>query len=248
MGLSGISYWGSDIGGFHALFTAGRTSPELLTRWLEFGAFSGVMRTEADGYGRPDQTQPKAEVWDPAVLPYWRKMTKLRTQLYPYIWAAANEYQQSGLPIMRHLGLAYPDAPEAWGDSPNAPAARFEFMFGPDLLVAPVVDMGATSRDVWLPPGQWVNFWDAFTFDQQSGEYRANPDGQQVVDGNRVVHVDAPLDRIPLFVRAGTCLPMLPGDVDTLITDQAFEHDADVVTPADRAGAVRHISVGAASC
>src|SRR3954471_22973683 len=82
MGLSGISYWGSDIGGFHALFTAGRTSPELLTRWLEFGTFSGIMRTEAEGFGRPDQTQPKAEVWDPSVLPYWREMTKLRTQLY----------------------------------------------------------------------------------------------------------------------------------------------------------------------
>src|SRR4051812_21770318 len=248
MGLSGIAYWGSDIGGFHALFTAGRTSPELLTRWLEFGTFSGIMRTEAEGFGRPDQTQPKAEVWDPSVLPYWREMTKLRTQLYPYTWQAANEYQQSGMPIMRHLALAYPNAPAAWGDGPDAAAARFEFMFGPDLLVAPVVDMGARARDVWLPPGQWVNFWDAFTFDQQSGEFRPNPDGQDVVDGNRVVHVDAPLDRIPIFVRAGTCLPMLPGDVDSLVSDTGFAHAADVVTLADRANAVRHIAVGAASC
>jgi alpha-glucosidase (family GH31 glycosyl hydrolase) len=248
MGLSGIAYWGSDIGGFHALFTAGRTSPELLTRWLEFGAFSGIMRTEAEGYGRPDQTTPKAEVWDPDVLPYWREMTKLRTQLYPYIWQAANEYQSSGLPIMRHLALAYPNSPAAWGDGPDATAARFEFMFGPDLLVAPVVDTGGRARDVWLPPGQWVNFWDAFTFDKQSGEFRPNADGQHVVDGNRVVHVDAPLDTIPLFVRAGTCLPMLPGDVDSLITDTGFAHDADVVTLADRADAVRHIPVGAASC
>jgi len=248
MGLSGISYWGSDIGGFHALFTAGRTSPELLTRWLEFGAFSGIMRTEADGFGWPWQTTPKAEVWDPAVEPTWRKMTKLRTQLFPYTWQAANEYQQSGLPMMRHLGLAYPDAPESWGDGPNAAAARFEFMFGPDVLVAPVVDMGTTSRDVWLPPGQWVNFWDAFTFDPASGEYRPNTDGQHVIDGNRVVHVNAPLDTIPLFVKAWTCLPMLPGDVDSLVTDTGFAHDADVVTLADRAADVRHIPVGTATC
>ncbi len=248
MGLSGIAYWGSDIGGFHALFTAGRTSPELLTRWLEFGAFSGIMRTEAEGFGRPDQTTPKAEVWDPGVLPYWRKMTKLRTQLFPYVWQAAQQYQQTGLPIMRDLALAYPDSPAAWGEGADAAAARFEFMFGPDLLVAPVVDMGARARDVWLPPGKWVNFWDAFTFDQQSGEYRPNPGGQQVVDGNRVVHVDAPIDNIPIFVRAGTCLPLLPADVDSLITDTNFQHSADVVTLADRANAVRHIPVGTTSC
>jgi alpha-glucosidase (family GH31 glycosyl hydrolase) len=108
--------------------------------------------------------------------------------------------------------------------------------------------MGARARDVWLPPGQWVNFWDAFTFDQQSGEFRPNSVAPQVLDGNRVLHVDAPLDRIPLFVRAGTCLPMLPGDVDTLITDTGFAHDADVVTLADRADAIRHIPVGAKTC
>jgi alpha-glucosidase (family GH31 glycosyl hydrolase) len=63
-----------------------------------------------------------------------------------------------------------------------------------------------------------------------------------------VVHVDAPLDKIPLFVRAGSCLPMLPGDVDSLITERGFTHDADVVTLADRADAVRHIPVGSAHC
>lgn len=248
MGLSGISYWGSDIGGFHALFTTGRTTPELLTRWLEFGAFSGIMRTEAEGFGRPDQMQPKAEVWDPAVLPYWREMTKLRTQLFPYIWQAATEYQRSGLPIMRHLGLVDPDAPESWGEGADAPAARFEFGFGPDLLVAPVVDMGSTARDVWLPHGQWVDFWSAFTFDQNTGEFRPNPDGQHVIDGNRVVHVDAPLNMIPLFVRAGTCLPMLPADVGSLVTDRGFEHHADVVTLADRANAIRRIAIAGGRC
>ena len=249
MGLSGISYWGSDIGGFHAIFTAGRTSPELLVRWIEFGAFSGIMRTEADGYGRPDQTNPpKAEVWDPDVLPYWRRMTRLRTQLFPYIWAAAQEYQRNGTPIMRALALAYPNAPEAWGVGANANAARFEFMFGPDVLAAPVVDMGATSRDVWLPPGQWVDFWDLFSADPSSGVITPKAAAPAVIDGNRAVHVAAPLDRIPLYVRAGACVPILPGDVDSLITDTGFQHDAEVVTLADRPNSVRRVPTPGAHC
>ena len=224
MGLSGIAYWGSDIGGFHSLFTGDRTSTELLVRWLQFGAFSGIMRTQAEGFGRPDQSgDHRAEVWDPEVLPHWRAMARLRTTLHPYIWDAARVYRETGMPLMRHLALAYPDEADAW-------TAPFEFMFGPDLLVAPVVDMGATTRDVWLPPGKWVDLWDVL------GAGR-----NQSIDGGRVLKVDAPLERIPVFVRDGACLRLLPDDVDTLITDTGFEHDASVVTLADRANAIRRV-------
>jgi alpha-glucosidase (family GH31 glycosyl hydrolase) len=224
MGLSGIAYWGSDIGGFHALFTDERTSAELLERWLQFGAFSGIMRTQAEGFGRPDQEgQHRAEVWDEDVLPHWRRLAQLRTRLAPYTVAAALEYRRTGMPIMRHLALAYPDAPEAW-------TTPFEFLFGPDLLVAPVVDMGATTRDVWLPPGQWVVLDDVLA-----------GNGRSRIEGGRTITVDAPLDRIPVFVKAGACLPMLPADVDTLVTDTGFAHDDTVVTLADRADDIRDV-------
>lgn len=210
MGLSGIGYWGSDIGGFHALFTSGQTEPELLTRWLEFGAFSGIMRTEADGYGRPGDDSVRTQVWDPEVRPVWRMYAKLRTQLYPYIWRAAQEYLHTGMPIMRHLALAYPSDPRVY-----SAAAEYEYLFGPDLLVAPVIGVGERARALYLPPGEWMNFWDATTYDESTGAFTSRP-GAPVLSGGRVIAVDAPLDRIPLFVRAGTCLPVLPADVDTL--------------------------------
>jgi alpha-glucosidase (family GH31 glycosyl hydrolase) len=120
-------------------------------------------------------------------------------------------------------------------------------MFGPDLLVAPVVDMGATARDVWLPPGRWVDLWDLLAYDEASGELRSDPAGFTALAGGRTLRVDAPLDRVPVFVRAGACLPLLPGDVDTLVTDAGFEHDADVVTLAE-AGPVRRVASAPQAC
>ncbi|MDQ2650095.1 MAG: hypothetical protein M3Z03_11140 [Actinomycetota bacterium] len=249
MGLSGIGYWGSDIGGFHSLFTTGRTSPELLVRWLEVGAFSPIMRTQAEGYERPVlQDLQRAEVWTPEVLPHWRALARLRTQLFPYLWAASEEYQRTGMPMMRHLALAYPREPVAWdrGDRAANDAARFEWLFGPDLLVAPVVDMGATERDVWLPPGRWVDFWDAVTYEPVGGSYDTDPD-HAVLEGDRVVRVASAIGQTPLFVRAGTCLPMLPADVDTLDDSAGFAHDDQVVTLAEGRDRVRHLPF-AATC
>ena len=85
MGLSGISTWGSDIGGFFAI-GSDALSPELLARWVQFGAVSGVMRTQADGIAVPEK--PRPQVWDADQIDNWRRYTKLRTQLYPYIAAA----------------------------------------------------------------------------------------------------------------------------------------------------------------
>ncbi|MFA5786167.1 MAG: TIM-barrel domain-containing protein [Actinomycetota bacterium] len=230
MGLSGVAYWGSDIGGFHPLLHAERTTPELLTRWLEFGAFSGIMRTEADGDARPDvegiTTYPneRAQVWDPEVQPVWRKFSKLRTQLFPYIWQAAQEYQSTGMPIMRHLALAYPNDPKVYTSE-----SEYEFLFGPDLLVAPVVEDGARERTLYLPQGKWINFWEAVTFDGATGSFDVKPGAvdansaragstqtAKVYEGGRLITVAAPLDEIPLFVRQDACLTLLPADTDTL--------------------------------
>lgn len=249
MGLSGVSYWGSDIGGFHGLFTSGRTSPELLIRWLELGAFSGIMRTQAEGYGRPVDPSSRAQVWDPEVLPHWRAMARLRTQLFPYVWDAAVEYQRSGLPIMRHLALTYPDEDVAWGigDDSATTAAASEYMFGPDLLVAPVLTDGQRSRDVWLPPGKWIDLWDVLAYEESSGEYRNRMEQPRALNGGTTRSVAAPLGRPLVYARLGTCLSLLPADVDTLSSGRGFLHDDDVVG-LDEVTRLREVAIPQGAC
>lgn len=212
MGLSGIAYWGSDIGGFHSLFTGGRTSADTLIRWIEFGAFSGIMRMQEDGYEIPYVQGERVHIWEDEIRPVWRRYTKLRTQLFPYIRAAADEYQRNGMPIMRHLSLMTPDDPQAFG-----PHAQTSYFFGPDLFVAPIVAEGATGREVYLPQGRWCAFWSHVRYDEATGALLRQA-GDGAIDGGRTLRVEAALDQIPLFVRAGRSLPLLPADTDTLTT------------------------------
>ena len=205
MGASGVSLWGSDIGGFFAL-SVPQTTPELLARWLEFGFASGVMRTQANGFDLVPSE--RAQIFDGGILPVWRRYAKLRTQLYPYLAAAQRVYDRTGLPMMRSLALMYP------GDRRGA-ALEDEYLFGPDLLVAPVVTEGARHRSVYLPKGRWVNFWKAVRYLKQRGGGFALRRAK-AVPGRRSLRVRAPLAELPMFVRAGAVLPMLPSDVDTL--------------------------------
>jgi alpha-glucosidase (family GH31 glycosyl hydrolase) len=221
MGLSGVSTWGSDIGGFFALFE-NRLTPELLIRWIELGAVSGVMRTQATGIRIP--ASPRPQVWDADVVDHWRRWAKLRTQLYPYLAAADRAYRRSGLPIMRHLALAYP------GDR-RAVAREDEFMFGPDLLAAPVLEQGAVRRRLYLPRGRWIDLW-------RSARYRPDDGGlslsrARVLRGGRTVELPAPLGELPLLARAGTLLALLTPDVDTLA---GYGDRAPAVSLNERAG------------
>jgi alpha-glucosidase (family GH31 glycosyl hydrolase) len=221
MGLSGVSTWGSDIGGFFALFE-NRLSPELLIRWIQAGAVSGVMRTQANGIRIPDS--PRPQIWDPGVVDHWRRWAKLRTQLYPYLAAADSAYRRTGLPIMRHLALAYPR-------DRRAVASDDQFLFGPDLLAAPVLDEGATRRRVYLPRGRWIDLW-------RSASYRAEDGGlslgaARVLRGGRRVQLPAPLAELPLLARAGTLLALLPPDVDTLAS---YGNAAPAVSLRERVG------------
>ena len=220
MGLSGVSLWGSDIGGFFTFDGAEAPTPELLTRWIEFGAFSPVMRLQAGGVSLVDEERPT--VLDPDVLPVWRRYTQLRTRLYPYIAGSHDEYLESGMPLMRHLALVTPDDPRALG-------ARDEYLFGADVLVAPVTGPGATRRDVYLPDGaRWIEWWQSVDV-SDAGEVALGRTVRR--QGADDVSVDAPLGEIPLFVRSGAVIPLLPADVETL-TDYG---DDDVVRLADRA-------------
>ena len=203
MGLSGISNWGSDIGGFFTVLSPALT-PELLTRWVQFGAVSGVMRTKFSGVGGGTQ---RVQVYDPGQIDNWRRYTKLRTQLYPYIAAADAAYRRTGMPIMRHLSLL-------WPDDPRSAASDDAFMFGPDLLAAPVLGPGERSRGLYLPRGRWVDFWSAVAYKPKPGDFRLRR--ARAIRGGREVTVPAPLDRLPLLARAGALLPMLPAGTDTL--------------------------------
>ena len=204
IGTSGISRWGSDIGGFFSL-TQGKLTPELLSRWVELGAVSGVMRTEANGVNLQGYKRP--QIFDPDQLPIWRRYAKLRTQLYPYLLAADGDYRRTGMPLMRHLGLLYP------GDS-AASAQEDEFMFGPDLLAAPVHEPGKTNRGIYLPGGRWIDFWKAISYRDSDGSLRLGK--AKLMKGGRGVTVPAPLEQLPLMVKAGAILPLLPADTQTL--------------------------------
>src|SRR5262249_41935364 len=156
------------------------------------------------GTAIPAYQRPQVE--DAGQIGNWRRYTKLRTQLYPYIAAADREYRRSGLPIMRHLVLAYPDDAVAAGRDD-------EFLFGPDLLVAPVLTPGATTREAYLPAGAWIDFWRAVEFSPTDGGFVLR--AAEVLGGG-LRTVPAPLEELPLLVRAGAVLAMLPPDVDTL--------------------------------
>jgi alpha-glucosidase (family GH31 glycosyl hydrolase) len=204
MGLSGISTWGSDIGGYFSLGTR-QLTPELMIRWIQFGAVSGVMRTKYAGVAIPPKGE-RPQPWSKEVLGHWRRYAKLRTQLYPYIAAHEAGYRRTGLPLMRHLALTDPaDA--------RAAATDDQFLFGPDLLAAPVLEPGATQRGLYVPNGRWFDLWRTVAYHEPTGGLRLGRPAR-VRPGDRTV--DAPLDQLPLLLRAGAVLPLLPPDVDTL--------------------------------
>ena len=155
------------------------------------------------------------------MLPVWARYAKLRTQLQPYLAAAERTYDRTGLPLMRQLALAYPN-------DARAASTDDEYLLGPDALVAPVLAPGATSRRLYLPPGRWVDFWRSASVGKDGAPRLRSP---RVLEGGRTVSVAAPADQIPLFVRAGAVLPLLPADVETL-----SPYGADVVHLSDRPG------------
>jgi alpha-glucosidase (family GH31 glycosyl hydrolase) len=205
VGMSGISRWGSDIGGYFSYGPGEQLTPELLKRWIEFGAVSGVMRTKGSGIAVPSYARP--QIYDSDVLPVWRRYAKLHTQLFPYILAADRAYRDTGLPLMRSLALVAPT-------DERALTREDEFMFGPDLLAAPVVEPGAVERPLYVPRGRWVDLWRSAAYDEPSGGLELRR--PRVIRGGAESKLPAPLDELPLLARVGTLLPLLPSDVDTL--------------------------------
>jgi alpha-glucosidase (family GH31 glycosyl hydrolase) len=177
-GLSGVPYWGTDVGGF---FHPVRETPELYARWFQLGAFSPIFRSH--GWVWREHV-PWAH--GPEVEAICRQYAELRYRLLPYTYTLAWQAHTQGLPLMRPLVLNYPDDPRTW-------TLDHEYLWGDDLLVAPVTREGATAWPVYLPAGRWFDFW--------TGEPHAGPGGLTVA---------APLDRMPLLVRTGAILPLGP--------------------------------------
>lgn len=174
LGLSGFNFAGTDIGGFGA-----DTTPELLTRWIEGAIFSPLLRNHASLGTRSQEPW----VFGEPTLSIYRKYLKLRYHLIPYLYDLYHQEEQDGLPIMRPLVLNYQDDPQVRN-------LNDEYMVGTELLVAPVVEQGQTSRQVYLPKGEWVDFWSGVEY-----------------SGKTTILVDAPLDKLPLFVKKDTLLP-----------------------------------------
>jgi len=195
---SGITYWSNDTGGWQYLPQEHHPAhtplidpsdarenvggyddyPELYTRWFQYATFLPIMR--AHGSRRTN------EVWSygkQAEL-ILEKYLRLRYQLMPYIYSLGYQTWLTGAPFLRALPLDFPN-------DPNVADLRDEYMFGPAFLVAPVTEQGATSRKVYLPAGaDWYNFWT-----------------NERVKGGQTITVSAPIDTIPLFVRAGSLVP-----------------------------------------
>ncbi len=206
LGMSGVSRYGSDIGGYNSFGPGEQLTPELLQRWIEVGAVSGVMRTKRSGIAVPSYARP--QVFDPGILPVWRRYTKLHTQLYPYLLAADREYRRTGVPLMRHNVLT-------WPRDPRAVARMDEFGFGPSFLAAPVTAPGRFRQTIYAPAGRWVDFWRSVAYERKSGGFRIRGRAS-VLRGGREHTLPAPLDELPLLARAGALVAMLPADVDTL--------------------------------
>ncbi|MEQ1472530.1 MAG: TIM-barrel domain-containing protein [Candidatus Acidiferrum sp.] len=176
LGLCGYSLVGDDIGGF-----AGTPTADLLTRWIEVGAFNVIYRdhtAKGTGAQEPWVHGPEHEM-------IRRRYIELRYQLLPYIYTGIEEMTHTGLPFLRPLFLEYPQAGLDGNDH--------DFLFGRDLFVAPVTTEMLDAKEVNLPPGDWYDFW--------TSSKPANHDHLQL---------HPRLEELPLYVRAGAILPMQP--------------------------------------
>ncbi|MBH8556102.1 glycoside hydrolase family 31 protein [Nostocaceae cyanobacterium CENA357] len=175
LGLSGIPYSGSDIGGFK-----GNPSAELYLRWFQISCFMAFCRTHS---ANNTKLRTPWSFGEPT-LSIVRQFLQLRYRLMPYFYTLAWEASQTGHPLVRPLFWADTDNPQLW-------SIDDAFLLGDALLVAAIAQEGATSRAIALPKGHWYNFWN-----------------DALLEGGKQVNLKAPLEQIPLLVKAGSILPM----------------------------------------
>jgi len=207
--LSIAPYWGSDIAGF---YPNNELTGELYARWFQFAAFSGSFRGHGRnwwlrlpwGWGLSDmgprensntnapipandrRNVLQSEMNNPAIEPVARKYSELRYQLMPYTYTLAYQARETGLPLMRAMWLHYPS-------DERARSLATQYLWGRDLLIAPVYEQGATRRDVYLPEGDWYDWW-----------------SNARVLGGQTVSRPVDLATMPIYVRAGAIIPVDP--------------------------------------
>jgi len=190
MGLAGIPWWTTDIGGFHGGNPDDPKFRELFVRWFEWGAFCPVMRLHGDREPRQPQygttggatccSGAANEVWSygEEVYGICKKYMELREQMRPYTRSIMEEAHRKGTPVMRTLFYMYPEDLECW-------EIEDEYFYGPDVLVAPILYAGQFARTVYLPNGErWIEY-------ETGKEY----------EGGQKINVEAPLDIIPIFIK-----------------------------------------------
>jgi alpha-D-xyloside xylohydrolase len=185
--LSGGAFWSHDIGGF-----MGETNPELFVRWAQWGLLSSHSRAHGTASREPWSQGEEA-------LTIFREFDELRYRLIPYLYSQAHQAHQTGLPLLRPMVLDYQD-------DPSTHTIDSQYLLGPNILVAPVLEAGLMSRPVYLPKGTWYNFWTDTAY--EGGRWISMPTQQ--------------LDMMPLFVKAGTVLPL--GPIQQHTAEKAAEH------------------------
>ncbi|NVB78077.1 MAG: glycoside hydrolase family 31 protein, partial [Kofleriaceae bacterium] len=185
LSASGFPFYASDTGGY-------RSSPpnnETWLRWVEANTVWSAMQVGDSSSQMPWEFTPE-NGRTTASLDIYRRYARLHMRLFPYAWSYAFDMANTGRPLVRPFGLAFPALDQHPAD---------QYMFGDFLLVAPVITAGATSREVTFPPGTWIDWW--------TGD---------VHDGGTTQSVDAPLDTLPLYMAAGAIVPMVRDTIDTL--------------------------------
>ncbi len=215
--ICGTNTWGPDIGGFFDAYVGSdiATSTELWIRWCQFGALTPLMR---DHLGPKRMTTPNAvDMWTNAdTVDAWRRYARLHNALVAYLYAYARVAHETGVPTMRHMVLESPEQPEALQQD-------YQYLLGNELLVAPVVEPGITTRRVWLPAGAWFSFWDDTRY-----------------DGPGYVEVPAPIEHIPILVRGGSVLPLIANPIVSLanVAPEELLSDLDLrIYPTGESGA-----------
>jgi alpha-D-xyloside xylohydrolase len=215
--MCGFSIWGHDIGGYQNTDFSPVSPADLFIRWTQFGCFSPIMQMHRQvnnanlrqypwGYAEQGES-----IDNNRALTNYRFYANLHTRLFPYLYTYAQMSQDTGIPIMRPLVLQHQDDPRTF-------SVQHTFYFGGELLVAPVIQPRANSRGVYLPEGQWIDFW---THQQHAGK-------NDVVWTNPAQPAE-PASKIPVFVRSGAILPFLLGDVESLC-DPDYINNAQIKT------------------
>ena len=182
MAVSGISWWTTDIGGFSYGHPEDPEFRELLIRWFQFAVFCPVTRLHGNREPSTGMSGAPNELWSfgPEAEALMADQLQIREGLRPYVHAQMERYSEDGTPVLRSLAMDFPDDPETLG-------IEDQYMFGGDYLCAPVLAYGARVRRVYLPSGcAWECNWSGQTF-----------------DGGQWIEADAPIERMPVFRRAG---------------------------------------------